>query len=65
VLNDKHVDAKEDIMEPPDLDTLACVNPECQLLRYLGARHLVIRKVSGCNDIRPLRCHACGEKYSE
>ena len=34
-------------MQRPDLNTLTCVNPACQLFRHAGAKNLVIRKVSG------------------
>ena len=52
-------------MQRPDLDTLACVNAECQLFRRAGARNLVIRKVYGHDRIRLLRCRTCGEEFSE
>ena len=52
-------------MERPDLTTLACVNPECQMFRRPGASNLVIRKVYGHDGIRLRRCHACGEACSE
>jgi len=39
-------------MKRPDLDTLACVNAECQLFRHAGASNLVIRKVYGHDCIR-------------
>src|SRR5262245_10381021 len=56
---------KETRMHRPDLDTLACVNAECQLLRRPGANHLVVRKVYGHDRIRLLRCRPCGEECSE
>jgi transposase-like protein len=65
VLYDKYVDAKEDVMERPDLDTLACVNAACQGLRQSGQGNLVIRKVYGHDRIRLLRCGLCGEEFSE
>ena len=52
-------------MKRPDLDTLACVNAECQLFRRVGASNLVIRKVYGHDRIRLLRCRTCGEEFSE
>jgi hypothetical protein len=52
-------------MKRPDLDTLACVNAECQLFRHAGAHNLVIRKVYGHDRIRLLRCCTCGEEFSE
>ena len=42
-------------MQRPDLDTLACVNPEC----------LTIRKVYGYDRIRLLRCRIFGDEFSE
>ena len=55
----------EILMPRPDLDTLACVNAECQLFRHAGANNLVIRKVYGPDHIRLLRCRHCGEECSE
>ena len=52
-------------MKRPDPDTLACVNPECQLFRRTGANNLVIRKVYGHDQLRLLRCRTCGEEFSE
>jgi len=52
-------------MQRPDLDTLACVNVECQLFRHAGANNLVIRKIYGHDRIRLLRCRICGEEFSE
>jgi transposase-like protein len=52
-------------MKRPDLDTLACVNAECQLFRHAGANNLGIRKVYGHDRIRLLRCRQCGEEFSE
>src|SRR6188474_3342935 len=56
---------KEPPMKRPDLDTLACINAECQLFRRAGASNLVIRKVYGRDRIRLLRCRTCGEEFSE
>src|SRR5262249_57521947 len=56
---------KETRMHRPDLDTLACVNAECQLFRRPGANNLVVRKVYGQDRIRLLRCRTCGEECSE
>ena len=52
-------------MERPALDTLACVNTACQMCRQSGQGHLSIRKVSGHDHLRRLRCHTCGEECSE
>ena len=52
-------------MQRPDLDTLACVNPECHQFRLTGQGNLTIRKVYGQDSIRLLRCRICGEEFSE
>jgi hypothetical protein len=52
-------------MKRPDLDTLACVNPDCHLFRRPGAANLTIRKVYGHDRLRLLRCRTCGEEFSE
>src|SRR5882672_2323845 len=52
-------------MKRPDLDTLACVNRECQRFRLTGEGHLTVRKVYGHDRIRLLRCRACREEFSE
>jgi transposase-like protein len=52
-------------MKRPDLDTLACVHPECQRFRLTGQDHLTVRKVDGQDGIRLLRCRTCGEAFSE
>ena len=52
-------------MQRPDLDTLACVNAECQLFRHAGANNLAIWKVYGHDRIRLLRCRRCVEEFSE
>ena len=52
-------------MKRPDLDTLACVNPECHRFRLTGQDNLTVRKVYGQDGIRLLRCRTCGEEFSE
>ena len=52
-------------MKRPDLDTLACVNPECQLFRRTDEGNLTVRKVYGHDHLRLLRCRTCGEEFSE
>ena len=52
-------------MKRPDLDTLACVNPECHQFRLAGQDNLTVRKVYGQDRIRLLRCRTCGEEFSE
>src|SRR5262249_27406232 len=56
---------KETGMQRPDVDTLACVNAECQLFSRPGANNLGVRKVYGHDRIRLLRCRTCGEEFSE
>ena len=51
-------------MKRPDLDTLACVNPECHQLRLTGQGNLTVRTVYGHDGIRLLRCRLCGEEFS-
>lgn len=52
-------------MQRPDWATLACGNAACHLLQRAGAGNLVIRKVSGHDRMRLLRCRTCGEAFSE
>jgi transposase-like protein len=52
-------------MERPNLDTLACVNPECQLFRHSRPGHLVGRKIYGSETVRLLPCRSCWEAFSE
>ena len=52
-------------MQRPDLSTLACVNPECQLHGQSNQGNLVVRKVYGKDRLRLLRCRRCQEEFSE
>lgn len=52
-------------MQRPDLDTLACVNPECQRFGRTDQGNLTVRKVYGHDHLRLLRCRTCGEEFSE
>jgi hypothetical protein len=52
-------------MKQPDLDTLTCVNPECQRFRRPNEGNLTVRKVYGRDRLRLLRCRTCGEEFSE
>jgi len=52
-------------MERPHMDTLACVNPECQLFDQPGKHNLKVRKVYGQDQLRFLHCKECGEEFSE
>ena len=52
-------------MERPDLDTVACVHPECQQFCQAGQGNLVLRDVYGRDRMRLVRWRACGEACSE
>lgn len=47
------------------LDSLACVNPRCELYGQSGQDNLIIRKVYGKDQIRYLRCRICRAEFSE
>lgn len=49
----------------PPLETLACVAERCELRGQPGQGNLTIRKVYGRDQIRYLRCRACGAEFSE
>ena len=49
----------------PPLETLACVNHRCELYGQPGQNNLTVRKTYGKDDIRYLRCQACGSEFSE
>jgi hypothetical protein len=55
---------KENTTRPP-LESLACVNPDCDLYGQKGGANLIIRKVYGQDQIRYLRCRCCQEEFSE
>jgi IS1 family transposase/transposase-like protein len=55
---------KENTTRPP-LESLACVNPDCDLYGQKGGTNLIIRKVYGQDQIRYLRCRCCQEEFSE
>lgn len=55
---------KTKITRPP-LDSLACVVETCDLYGQVGQNNLTIRKVYGRDQIRYLRCRACGQEFSE
>src|SRR5215471_8646198 len=44
---------QEDLRQRPDLDTLACVNPDCPQFRLTGQNHLTVRKVYGQDSTAP------------
>jgi transposase-like protein len=52
-------------MERPDMASLTCVNPECQMFDQPGRGNLKVRKVYGQDQLRLLRCKECGEEFSE
>lgn len=49
----------------PPLDSLACVNAQCELYGQAGQRNLIVRKVYGSDQLRYLRCRRCREEFSE
>jgi IS1 family transposase/transposase-like protein len=49
----------------PPLETLACVNHRCELYGQPGQNNLTVRKTYGKDEIRYLRCQACGDEFSE
>jgi IS1 family transposase len=54
-----------EITRPP-LESLACINPVCELYGRTGQNNLVLRKEYGQHDrIRYLRCRDCREEFSE
>jgi len=49
----------------PAIESLACVEPECDLYGQRGGGNLTIRKCYGKDRIRYLRCRGCGSEFSE
>jgi IS1 family transposase len=49
----------------PPLESLACVNPDCDLYGQKGGNNLTIRKVYGHDNLRYLRCRCCQQEFSE
>ena len=47
------------------MESLACVNPDCDLYGQKGNDNLTIRKVYGQDQIRYLRCRTCQQEFSE
>jgi IS1 family transposase/transposase-like protein len=47
------------------LDSLACVNEECDLYGQAGQGNLTVRKIYGKDQIRYIRCKVCQEEFSE
>lgn len=56
---------KEKIHPRPPLESLACVNLDCDLYGVKGGTNLTVRKVYGCDQIRYLRCRCCQQEFSE
>jgi transposase-like protein len=56
---------KERKIPRPSIESLACVNRECELYGQKGHGNLKIRKVYGQDQIRYLRCHKCQAEFSE
>jgi IS1 family transposase/transposase-like protein len=49
----------------PPIESLACVNDECQAYGQQAQGNLVVRKVYGQDKLRYLRCRSCGTEFSE
>ena len=49
----------------PPLDSLACVNTQCELYGQAGQENLIVRKVYGADQLRYLRCRRCRAEFSE
>ncbi|MEZ4710592.1 MAG: hypothetical protein R3A44_25560 [Caldilineaceae bacterium] len=49
----------------PALESLACVEPDCELYGEAGQGNLTERKTYGKDRIRYLRCRRCGSEFSE
>ena len=49
----------------PALENLCCLNTHCKAYGQRGQANLTVRKISGVDRIRYLRCQGCGEEFSE
>lgn len=47
------------------LESLACVNDECEAYGQKGQSNLRVRKVYSKDELRYLRCNRCGKEFSE
>lgn len=56
---------KEKNTTRPPLESLACVNPDCDLYGQKGGTNLTVRKVYSQDQIRYLRCRHCQQEFSE
>lgn len=55
----------ENTVTRPPLESLACIEATCELYGQAGQDNLTIRKIYGRDQIRYLRCRACGTEFSE
>ena len=56
---------KEKNTTRPPLESLACVNPDCDFYGKKGHSNLLVRKIYGRDNIRYLRCRCCQQEFSE
>jgi IS1 family transposase/transposase-like protein len=49
----------------PPLESLSCVNLDCDLYGKKGRNNLIIRKIYSQDNIRYLRCRCCQQEFSE
>jgi hypothetical protein len=49
-------------MTRPPLETLAGINPACELYAQKGQNNLSVRKTSGKDGIRYLHCRSCNTR---
>lgn len=49
----------------PPLESLACVEADCDLYGQAGQGNLTVRKTYSQDEIRYLRCKCCGSEFSE
>ncbi len=49
----------------PPIESLACVESDCDLYGQPGQGNLTVRKVYGEDEIRYLRCTRCRSEFSE
>jgi Pyruvate/2-oxoacid:ferredoxin oxidoreductase delta subunit len=55
----------ETLIRRPPLETLACINAQCELYGQRGQKNLTVRKTYGKDRIRYLRCQGCGAEFRE
>lgn len=49
----------------PPIETLACIDADCELYGQKGQDNLTVRKTYGKDGIRYVRCRWCGREFSE